>query len=82
MAPAAASGGSTLPSGFAVFTTFPDLLSIFEFVSGWRARARAREGAGWVAAARVPGASGYRGHSEESLSPPTPTPPPSGLAPL
>nr|XP_011721230.1 uncharacterized protein LOC105470742 [Macaca nemestrina] len=33
MAPAAASGGSTLPSGFSVFTTFPDLLFIFEFVS-------------------------------------------------
>lgn len=34
MAPAAASGGSSLPSGFAVFTTFPDLLFIFEFVFG------------------------------------------------
>ncbi|XP_075419275.1 myelin and lymphocyte protein isoform X4 [Tenrec ecaudatus] len=32
MAPAAASGGSSLPSGFAVLTTFPDLLFIFEFV--------------------------------------------------
>ncbi|XP_065747378.1 myelin and lymphocyte protein isoform X4 [Phocoena phocoena] len=32
MAPSAASGGSSLPSGFAVFTTFPDLLFIFEFV--------------------------------------------------
>ncbi|PNJ02980.1 MAL isoform 3 [Pongo abelii] len=32
MAPAAASGGSTLPSGFSVFTTLPDLLFIFEFV--------------------------------------------------
>ncbi|KAM6179678.1 myelin and lymphocyte protein isoform 3-T3 [Erethizon dorsatum] len=31
MAPAAASGGSTLPSGFSVFTTFPDLLFAFEF---------------------------------------------------
>ncbi|XP_021553209.1 myelin and lymphocyte protein isoform X3 [Neomonachus schauinslandi] len=31
MAPAAASRGSTLPSGFAVFTTFPDLLFFFEF---------------------------------------------------
>nr|XP_023396837.1 myelin and lymphocyte protein isoform X1 [Loxodonta africana] len=31
MAPAAASGGSSLPSGFAVFTTFPDLLFILEF---------------------------------------------------
>lgn len=37
MAPAAASGGSSLPSGFAVFITFPDLLFIFEFVSGSRA---------------------------------------------
>ncbi|KAM9054061.1 myelin and lymphocyte protein isoform 2-T2 [Megaptera novaeangliae] len=34
MAPSAASGGSSLPSGFAVFTTFPDLLFLFEFVSG------------------------------------------------
>ncbi|XP_004686174.1 PREDICTED: myelin and lymphocyte protein [Condylura cristata] len=34
MAPAAASGGSTLPSGLAVFTTFPDLLFVFEFVFG------------------------------------------------
>lgn len=33
MAPAAASGGSTLPSGFSVFVTFPDLLFILEFVS-------------------------------------------------
>ncbi|XP_060040657.1 myelin and lymphocyte protein-like [Erinaceus europaeus] len=33
MAPAATSGGSSLPSGLAVFTTFPDLLFIFEFVS-------------------------------------------------
>ncbi|KAI2524274.1 mal, T cell differentiation protein [Homo sapiens] len=32
MAPAAATGGSTLPSGFSVFTTLPDLLFIFEFV--------------------------------------------------
>uniref|UniRef100_A0A8B9YXQ3 Myelin and lymphocyte protein n=1 Tax=Bos mutus grunniens TaxID=30521 RepID=A0A8B9YXQ3_BOSMU len=31
MAPSAASGVSSLPSGFAVFTT-PDLLFIFEFV--------------------------------------------------
>nr|XP_005891656.1 PREDICTED: myelin and lymphocyte protein isoform X3 [Bos mutus] len=31
MAPSAASGVSSLPSGFAVFTTFPDLLFIFEF---------------------------------------------------
>ncbi|GAB1286866.1 Myelin and lymphocyte protein [Apodemus speciosus] len=29
MAPAAASGGSTLPSGLSVFATFPDLLFIF-----------------------------------------------------
>lgn len=34
MAPAAASGGSTLPSGFSVFTTFPDLLFVCEFVFG------------------------------------------------
>ncbi|KAF6104643.1 mal, T cell differentiation protein [Phyllostomus discolor] len=34
MAPAAASGGSSLPSGFSVFTTFPDLLFILEFVFG------------------------------------------------
>ncbi|XP_055459543.1 myelin and lymphocyte protein [Psammomys obesus] len=34
MAPAAASGGSTLPSGFSVFVTFPDLLFIFEFIFG------------------------------------------------
>uniref|UniRef100_A0A8C0S140 Myelin and lymphocyte protein n=1 Tax=Canis lupus familiaris TaxID=9615 RepID=A0A8C0S140_CANLF len=34
MAPAAASGGSSLPSGFSVFTTFPDLLFIFEFIFG------------------------------------------------
>uniref|UniRef100_A0A8B9YZF8 Myelin and lymphocyte protein n=1 Tax=Bos mutus grunniens TaxID=30521 RepID=A0A8B9YZF8_BOSMU len=33
MAPSAASGVSSLPSGFAVFTT-PDLLFIFEFVFG------------------------------------------------
>ncbi|XP_040850006.1 myelin and lymphocyte protein isoform X4 [Ochotona curzoniae] len=32
MAPAATSGGSSLPSGFSVFITFPDLLFIFEFV--------------------------------------------------
>lgn len=45
MAPSAASGVSSLPSGFAVFTTFPDLLFIFEFVSGWRAwRRRRRQG--------------------------------------
>nr|XP_031297086.1 myelin and lymphocyte protein isoform X3 [Camelus dromedarius] len=31
MPPSAASGGSSLPSGFAVFTTFPDLLFVFEF---------------------------------------------------
>ncbi|XP_010827869.1 PREDICTED: myelin and lymphocyte protein isoform X2 [Bison bison bison] len=34
MAPSSASGVSSLPSGFAVFTTFPDLLFIFEFVFG------------------------------------------------
>ncbi|XP_053445724.1 myelin and lymphocyte protein [Nycticebus coucang] len=34
MAPAAASGGSSLPSGFSVFSTFPDLLFVFEFVFG------------------------------------------------
>ncbi|XP_057598336.1 myelin and lymphocyte protein [Hippopotamus amphibius kiboko] len=34
MAPSAASGVSSLPSGFAVFTTFPDLLFLFEFVFG------------------------------------------------
>ncbi|XP_004590805.1 myelin and lymphocyte protein [Ochotona princeps] len=34
MAPAATSGGSSLPSGFSVFITFPDLLFIFEFVFG------------------------------------------------
>uniref|UniRef100_A0A8C3YEU2 Mal, T cell differentiation protein n=1 Tax=Catagonus wagneri TaxID=51154 RepID=A0A8C3YEU2_9CETA len=31
MAPSAVPGGSSLPSGFAVFTTFPDLLLVFEF---------------------------------------------------
>ncbi|KAM5227268.1 myelin and lymphocyte protein isoform 3-T3 [Ctenodactylus gundi] len=31
MAPAAASGSSSLPSGFSVFTTFPDLLFVLEF---------------------------------------------------
>lgn len=44
MAPAAASGGSSLPSGFSVFTTFPDLLFILEFVSGSRAPRGARDG--------------------------------------
>ncbi|KAM7079202.1 myelin and lymphocyte protein [Molossus nigricans] len=34
MAPAAASGGSSLPSGFSVFTVFPDMLFTFEFVFG------------------------------------------------
>ncbi|CAO2578889.1 Myelin and lymphocyte protein [Lemmus lemmus] len=34
MAPAATSGDSSLPSGFSVFVTFPDLLFIFEFVFG------------------------------------------------
>lgn len=46
MAPAAASGGSTLPSGFSVFVTFPDLLFIFEFVSD-RAPCSGK-GMGWV----------------------------------
>ena len=57
MAPSAASGGSSLPSGFAVFTTFPDLLFLFEFVSGWRApRPRAGEGGmGWVVPRALPG---------------------------
>ncbi|XP_023588139.1 myelin and lymphocyte protein isoform X3 [Trichechus manatus latirostris] len=36
MAPASASGGSTLPSGFAVLTTFPDLLFIFEFDAAYQ----------------------------------------------
>ena len=64
-----------------VFTTFPYLLFIFEFVSSWRARAE--EGAGWVEPRAVkgaphsrldrihnllgPGASGWRSRSEESL---------------
>ncbi|OWK10792.1 MAL [Cervus elaphus hippelaphus] len=34
MATGTASGGSRLPRGSAVFTTFPDLLFVFEFVSG------------------------------------------------
>uniref|UniRef100_A0A8C2P650 Myelin and lymphocyte protein n=1 Tax=Capra hircus TaxID=9925 RepID=A0A8C2P650_CAPHI len=34
MAAGTASGGRSLPRGSAVFTTFPDLLFIFEFVSG------------------------------------------------
>lgn len=61
MAPSAASGGSSLPSGFAVFITFPDLLFIFEFVSGWRAprpRRGGRDGMG--RAARSPGGSAQR----------------------
>lgn len=45
MAPAAASGGSSLPSGFSVFVTFPDLLFIFEFVSG--SAPCAGKGTGW-----------------------------------
>lgn len=49
MAPAAASGGSSLPSGFAVFATFPDLLFIFEFVSG----PRSPRGCGWTRAGGV-----------------------------
>ncbi|KAM6178541.1 myelin and lymphocyte protein isoform 2-T2 [Rhynchocyon petersi] len=36
MAPAAASGGSTLPSGFSVLATFPDLLFIFEFDAAYQ----------------------------------------------
>ncbi|XP_062935025.1 myelin and lymphocyte protein isoform X3 [Cynocephalus volans] len=39
MAPAAASGGSTLPRGFSVFTTFPDLLFIFEFDAAYHCTA-------------------------------------------
>ncbi|KAM8785245.1 myelin and lymphocyte protein isoform 2-T2 [Rhynchonycteris naso] len=39
MAPAATSGGSSLPSGFAVFTTFPDLLFIFEFDAAYHCTA-------------------------------------------
>lgn len=46
MAPAAASGGSTLPSGFSVFVTFPDLLFILEFVSD--SAPCSGEGMGWV----------------------------------
>ncbi|XP_068931678.1 myelin and lymphocyte protein [Petaurus breviceps papuanus] len=34
MAPAATSGGGSLPSGFSVLATFPDLLFIFEFIFG------------------------------------------------
>ncbi|XP_020843671.1 myelin and lymphocyte protein [Phascolarctos cinereus] len=34
MAPAATSGGGSLPSGFSVFASFPDLLFIFEFIFG------------------------------------------------
>ncbi|XP_065785890.1 myelin and lymphocyte protein-like isoform X2 [Muntiacus reevesi] len=34
MATGMASGGRRLPRGSAVFTTFPDLLFVFEFVSG------------------------------------------------
>uniref|UniRef100_A0A671FGU1 Myelin and lymphocyte protein n=1 Tax=Rhinolophus ferrumequinum TaxID=59479 RepID=A0A671FGU1_RHIFE len=39
MAPAAASGGSSLPSGFAVFTTFPDLLFVLEFDAAYHCTA-------------------------------------------
>jgi hypothetical protein len=46
MAPAAASGGSTLPSGFSVFTTFPDLLFVCEFVSD--NAPCSGKGTGWV----------------------------------
>ncbi|XP_072490793.1 myelin and lymphocyte protein [Notamacropus eugenii] len=47
MAPAATSGGGSLPSGFSVLATFPDLLFIFEFIFG---------GLVWilVASSRVP----------------------------
>ncbi|XP_027709728.1 myelin and lymphocyte protein [Vombatus ursinus] len=34
MAPAATSGGASLPRGFSVFVSFPDLLFIFEFIFG------------------------------------------------
>ncbi|XP_048193382.1 myelin and lymphocyte protein-like [Perognathus longimembris pacificus] len=34
MAPAAASGGGALPSGFSVFAAFPDLLCVLEFIFG------------------------------------------------
>ncbi|XP_044519386.1 myelin and lymphocyte protein isoform X2 [Gracilinanus agilis] len=34
MAPAATSGGGSLPSGFSVLASFPDLLFIFEFIFG------------------------------------------------
>ncbi|XP_036607059.1 myelin and lymphocyte protein isoform X2 [Trichosurus vulpecula] len=34
MAPTATSGGGSLPSGFSVLATFPDLLFIFEFIFG------------------------------------------------
>lgn len=58
MAPTASSGGSTLPSGFAVFTTFPDLLFILEFVSGW---AGAWEGVGWAEPCTIAGlCAGFR----------------------
>nr|XP_058935988.1 myelin and lymphocyte protein isoform X2 [Kogia breviceps] len=39
MTPSASSGGSSLPSGFAVFITFPDLLFIFEFDAGYHCTA-------------------------------------------
>ncbi|XP_053520665.1 myelin and lymphocyte protein isoform X2 [Artibeus jamaicensis] len=39
MAPAATSGGSSLPSGLAVFTTFPDLLFIPEFDAAYHCTA-------------------------------------------
>ncbi|XP_003758156.1 myelin and lymphocyte protein [Sarcophilus harrisii] len=47
MAPAATSGGGSLPSGFSVLASFPDLLFIFEFIFG---------GLVWilVASSRVP----------------------------
>ncbi|XP_062064735.1 myelin and lymphocyte protein isoform X3 [Lepus europaeus] len=39
MAPAATSGGSSLPSGFSVFITFPDLLFVFEFDAAYQCTA-------------------------------------------
>lgn len=50
MAPAAASGGSTLPSGFSVFVTFPDLLFVLEFVSD--SAPYSGKGTWWVALLR------------------------------
>ncbi|KAF5926147.1 hypothetical protein HPG69_011273 [Diceros bicornis minor] len=89
MAPTAASSGSTLPSGFAVFTTFPDLLFIFEFVSSWR---RSWGGGGMGCAARCSGGSaqptgpdpqvvGSREHRDSWARIRTVSPHPSRLAP-